>query len=359
MRYPEILTTISGQKVTGTEIWENYRRNEILTVFHNFVYGISPVNKPLDLKFQVQIKERDQGIIQKIVTISFCDYSFKANVFVPKNSKKPLPAYFLIMHQFEEINYNLEEGLDFDIIPIPDIINRGYAVVIMTTSGIITDFFEKDKFHEGVFSVFNYEHKENSWGIISAWAWGTSRVMDYLEADEDIDETKVIITGHSRSGKTALWSAALDKRFAMAVSNDSGCGGAAVTRGKTGEHIKDINGMTDWFCLNYQKYNDNEDMLPVDQHMLLSLIAPRPLYVASSSKDEWADPKSELLSCRLASEVYELYGKKGVVISDEAIEDTAYHEGYIGYHMKTGEHCLNKFDWNMFLNFSDKYIKGK
>ena len=357
MAYPEILTALSGNKITNTDDWENFRRDEIHYLFENYVYGVPPVGKPADLAFSVKEIEREQNILQKKISIAFSGYEIIADLFLPQGNTKKLPTFIQIFHQYEEEKCDINNGLDFEIIPILDIIKRGYAVAVMTTSKICPDLFEGEVYKGAIFDVLDGERRDNSWSTIAAWAWSASRVMDYLETDKDVDKDRVIVLGHSRSGKTALWAAACDKRFAMSVSNNSGCTGAAFLRGKTGEHLQFINDVTNWFCNNYRKYNDNEEMLPVDQHMLLSLIAPRPLYVASSSEDDWADPNAELKSCSLASEVYELYGKKGVVITDEPINDnTAYHEGMIGYHRKIGEHGITKYDWNMFMDFADKNL---
>ncbi len=363
MAYPNILTSLSGNPITTKEGWEKHRRNEILTLFQNFVFGIPPIERPEKLSFDVEIIEREQDIIQKKVTISFPEMSFEADVFLPKKHGKPLPAFLMIMHEYHAGLYNYDTGLDFEAVPILDAIKRGYAFVCFRTSGICPDFFEHREnaeklYCDGIFTKLKYTHRPNSWSILAAWAWGASRIMDYIERDEDIDKDNVCVIGHSRSGKTALWAAATDTRFKMAVSNCSGCTGAAFTRGKQGEHLKDINDVTHWFSENYSKYNDDEDMLPVDQHMLLSLIAPRPLYVASASEDDWADPEHELLSCKLAGDAYGLYGLKGVVLPEEGIEnDVSYSEGQIAYHKKTGEHCLQKSDWKLFMDFADKHLK--
>jgi len=365
MSYPQILTALSGNKITTKEVWEKHRRDEIFYLFQNYVYGVPPIDKPENLSFSVKEIEHDCGILQKEVTISFTEMDFKANVFVPKGNTKPLPTFFLLIHQMQAERCLLEENMKFDdeFIPVSNIIKRGYAVVALKTIEICPDLFQNklnsEKLYcDGIFTKIKYLHRSNSWSIIAAWAWGASRVMDYLETDKDIDDKKVIITGHSRCGKTALWTAASDTRFAMPISNNSGCSGAAFTRGKTGEHLDYIVPVTHWFCENYAKYIDDEDMLPLDQHMLLSLIAPRPLYVCSSSEDDWADPNAELFSCRLAGDAYGLYGLDGVKVPEEGAEnDKAYHDGIIGYHKKTGEHSLTKFDWNYFMDFADKYIK--
>ena len=234
MSYPQILTALSGNPVTSAATWEKHRRNEILTLFQNFVYGVAPIDRPGDLSFSIKEIEREDNIIQKKVTISFSALSFSANVFVPKDNKEKLPAYLLLMHEYQQNLCDVDKNLDFDIIPIKDIIKRGYAAVTFYLNGICPDLFQnklnsEKRYCDGIFTAMEYTHRPNSWSIIAAWAWGASRVMDYLETDKDIDKDKVIVAGHSRSGKTALWTAACDKRFKMAVSNDSGCTGAAFT----------------------------------------------------------------------------------------------------------------------------------
>lgn len=365
MIYPQILTSLSGNPVTSKAVWEKHRRDEILMLFENFVYGVAPIDRPEDLFFETEEIMREENVVQKKVTIGFSAMKFRANVFIPKGNTEKLPAYLVMLHEDYVLKYDVDSGLDFDILPITEILRRGYAVVTMPLIDICPDMFcHKDhsekRYCDGIFTKISYLHRPNSWSIISAWAWGASRVMDYLETDRDIDSERVIIAGHSRCGKTALWAAALDQRFAMSVSNNSGCTGASFTRGKSGEHVKRINEFFHWFSENYEKYNDDEDMLPVDQHMLLALIAPRPLYVTSSSEDDWADPSHELLSCRLAGDAYALYGEKGVVVPPSGAElDTPYHDGKIGYHVKTGEHSITPFDWRLIMDFSDKYVKRK
>lgn len=357
------LISISGEKITTVKEWETLRREEIMVLLSNFIYGVRPMERPADQTFTVDnITEGYMGfpIVKKDITISFNGFSMQFFLFIPqdKYKKKSVGCFLHILNESSMLLHDPVNHPDCSFLPIVEINRRGYACAVLPTYNVAPDCGDRANCKKGVFRAIQPDistRDQRSWSIISGWAYGASRVIDYFETDRDIKHFLVCVVGHSRAGKTALWAAATDTRFAMAISNDSGCTGAAYTRGKGGEQIKDINA-TSWFCGNYNKYNDNEQWLPCDQHLLLAAIAPRPLYVKSNVADSWADPDAELKSCVLASPVYELYGLPGLVMEDEELEiNKPYHKGTIAYHRAPGGHDLNADDWSKYLDFVDKY----
>lgn len=245
--------------------------------------------------------------------------------------------------------------------PIEAIVGRGYAVATAHYADIDPDF--DDEFVNGVHALYPDfkpgDANPDRWGSIGAWAWGLSRLADVLEKDPAINSKELMVIGHSRLGKTALWAGATDQRFQIVYSNNSGCGGAALSKRCFGESVARINtSFPHWFCRNFRQYNDREELLPVDQHMLIAAIAPRPAYIASATEDQWADPKGELHGGVFASPAYELHGLKGVYNQELPAPDTVIG-AEIGYHLRTGKHDLTPWDWDRYMDFADVKLQKK
>ena len=371
---PDPLMTIAGEKITTAEQWQKTRRSEVLELFRTHVYGRAPIGRPEDLRFEV--KEINKNALSGAATLKRINIHFSGaggkgmielSVFTPNKRSKPAPGFLLICNRDKE-NIDPTRKKKSPFWPVERIVERGYVAAAFHNSDLDPDKY--DGFKNGVHGIFDPKDTNRSadaWGTISAWAWGASRVMDYFETDKDIDEKQMGVVGHSRGGKTALWCGAEDERFALTISNNSGNTGAALARNKTlrdqkgkkrGERVRDINKIfPHWCCENYKKFNNKEDQLPVDQHQLIALMAPRLVYVASATEDTWADPKGEFLSCVHASPVYELFGLRGVGATKMPNPQEPLHAGHIGHHIRVGKHNLVEYDWNCFMDFTDKHWK--
>src|SRR5215207_4176990 len=304
LKLPDPLLTKSGAKVDSADAWFKTRRPEVLELFRETIYGRAPVGRPADLAFQVfdsAADAMDGKATRKQVKISYRgpggEGAIKLVLFIPNDAPKPAPCLLLICNR-PITNIDPTRATKSPFWPAEAMVARGYAAAAFFNGDIVPD--KHDGFKSGVFAIFDKAPRPpDAWGAIAAWAWGASRVLDYLETDPAIDAKRVAVVGHSRGGKTALWAGAEDERFAMVVSNCSGCTGASLARRRQpkAETIKVINkSFPHWFCANYKQYDDREDELPVDQHMLLALIAPRLLCIGSASEDLWADPEGEFLS---------------------------------------------------------------
>ncbi|MBS1810263.1 MAG: acetylxylan esterase [Acidobacteria bacterium] len=382
---PDPLTMQDGTKVTTAPQWRK-RRAELLQLFATHVYGHTPATKPV-VRFEEKLRDAKSfgGLAtRREITVHFTPKSdgpkMHLMLYVPNKKTGRVPAFIAMnyngnhaVHSDPTITMStawMRENKDNGIVnnrateksrgvearrwPIEMIVQRGYAVATFYYGDLFPD--HKDGLPDSIIPHFT---KAEDWNAIGAWAWGFSRVLDYLERDKNIDAKRVAIVGHSRHGKAALWAGAQDERFAMVVSNDSGESGAALARRNFGETVARINtSFPHWFNAKYKTYNDRVSELPIDQHELLALIAPRPLYVASAVEDQWADPHGEFLAAQAASPVYQMLGTDGL----KAVEMPGIHQpvmSTIGYHIRAGGHDLTQYDWEQFLNFADRHFRRK
>ena len=365
---PSPLVSVSGQRITTPSQWQNVRRPELLALFANELYGVVPEPaSPLRISYEDGWNSPEylqgQGL-RRDVRIKFENEQGKAELpiilFIPGGQRGPVSA--LMMYSFEKTSSlgflpNAERpGALRNGIPLGTIFAHGYALVVVPQDVLVSH--NEVEFQRGIQPLFYHAGQSfpraNEWGVIATIAWSGMRVMDYLETDKDIDPRRVGLLGHSKCGKAALWTAAQDERFALVIAAQSGCAGAALWRRPFGENLeKMVTRFPYWLCRNASKYIGREDDLAVDQHELLALIAPRPLYVCSGAEDRWADPRGEYLGAYHAGEVYRLLGVEGLTVPDSPPLGQPRLSGKVGYHLREGGHSIEPYDWERFVEFLD------
>lgn len=389
---PDPLVLSSGESVRDNRTWNKKRSREIVALLGTQMYGRTPSGKA-SVKFEMRDTDNQAlggKAIRKQVAVHIRRGGKQATIDVlmylpnPHPGKSPCflglnfegnhavhpdPGIFLARSWMpndsslgitENRATEASRASESSRWPVERILDRGYGVVTAYYGDLDPDYH--DGFQNGLHPLF-YRKGQNTpdpdqWGSIGAWAWGLCRILDYLEKDRDVDAGRVAVIGHSRLGKAALWAGAQDKRFAMVVSNNSGCGGAALSKRIFGETVALINDrFPHWFCGNFKQYNDREDKLPFDQHFLLALIAPRPLYVASAEEDWWADPRGEFLAARHADTVYRLLAGSGLETDMMPEPNRPVMDGLIGYHIRSGVHDVTLFDWERYMDFADQWMK--
>lgn len=383
---PDPLVFSDGTPVKTREQWFDQRRGELLSLFEHHVYGTMP-GKSDDLTQTITSEETALSgkALRRQITLQCAQQKDTPQIhilmYVPVDMDEAIPAFLALnfrgnhsiqpdpgIHLYPQwvkhpesedvLLYHpqdIERGSSASRWPVETILERGYGLITAHYYDLDPDY--DDDFQNGVHRLFPRDDRGgNAWGAISAWAWGLRRIMDYLETDSAIDNARVAVMGHSRLGKTALWAGATDQRFAVVISNESGCGGAALSRRQYGETVEAINTrFPHWFCTNFKAYNNHENHLPVDQHELIALIAPRPVYIASAVDDRWSDPLGEFLSAKHAHPVFKLASTSGLPAMSHPPLNQAVM-GQIGYHIRSGAHDVTAYDWTQFMNFTDMHF---
>lgn len=373
---PELLKCNNGQEIMTAEQWESIRRPELMTLFTEQMFGKMPADK-VDVSYKKL--DDNHSAINGSATRKQVEMTFTRNgiehkalllMYLPNQIKTPVAMFFGCNFQGNQsisddpgiitsVSSKAERGAAKSRWPIEKIIDAGYGVATIWYFDFFPD--QNDGQNNSILTLFGKNNANelatDEGQAIAAWSWGVSRVMDYFETDTQINAKEIILLGHSRLGKTALWAGAQDQRFAIVISNESGCGGAALSKRAYGETVNRINtAFPHWFCKNFRQYNRNEEALPFDQHELIALIAPRPVYIASALGDQWSDPRGEFLSAYYAGEIYKLYGYKGLE-SDvmPAIEKP--EQNRVAYHIRNGKHDITDFDWDNYIKFANKWLK--
>jgi hypothetical protein len=382
---PDPLKMPDGKEVTTKEEWNTIQRPYIYHLYEENQFGRYPLKYP---PLRYRVLETASNALQGSATrkqvriyLHPTDTTIYTDLlmYLPNKIKRPVPIFLGYNFGGNQIIYSdtailitknwvltaekgsvnnkatdSSRGSSASQWQVEEIISHGFAVATAYYGDLEPDHSEgwKTGIRTTLKDVLNIQPME--WSAMGAWAYGLSRIMDYLQKDTDINGAKVALMGHSRLGKAALWAGASDPRFALIISNESGEGGAALSKRWYGETVKIITDVfPHWFVTKYKTYGDSTSALPIDAHMLLSLIAPRPLYVASAEGDTWSDPKGEFLSAKEAGRVYSLFGERGIDIDSMP---PLYHPvgDYVRYHIRGGQHDVTSYDWQQYLQFADE-----
>ncbi|HZF02531.1 MAG TPA: acetylxylan esterase [Methylomirabilota bacterium] len=416
---PDPLLLANGATVQDSNDWTDNRRPQILKLYEGYIYGSSPKwRNMIDKVWDADANAFGGKALRKQINLEFYNYNHAGNnnptnnlvfhvlLYTPAAATNRVPVFLCLSfspnysavndtnvavypvwnHKTDtlEMPTNIQRGLS-KIWPIEKIIGRGYGIALVDYNDIEPDLPDGSGILHGVRSLYFKPGQTNTdadeWGAISAWAWGASRVMDYLEIDRAVDAHRVIMVGHSRLGKTALWAGAEDPRFAMVIASCSGEMGAALARRDHGETVTSMcKNFPYQFCPNFLDYSNNIGDLPVDSHMLISLIAPRPLFLNTGSEDRWSDPRGEFEAAIAAAPVYRLFGKESVATNlppdvstngSGSLLKSSVLETYkmpppdapvmrdVGFQIHRGGHDVLPEDWDDFLDFADLHFYGK
>lgn len=389
---PDPLVAIDGTKITTAREWQEKRRPELLELFTREMYGRSP-GRPEKMVFE-EFDRDPKALEGKATRIQYAIYPggkegprIDLLVYAPNGVKGPVPAFlglnFWGNHAIHKdpgirltgswvesnrqpyvdlsgVNANkatdATRGVNAKQWPVEEILSRGYALATMYREDVAPD--REPHFATGVPTLYpELQQGDANWGTVAIWAWSLSRGLDVLEKEPAIDAKRVAAFGFSRLGKAALWAGANDERFAMTISNESGAGGAKLFRRGVGEDVKRLNTVfPHWFSRSFRAYIGKDKELPFDQHLVISLIAPRPVYVASAIDDKNADPEGEFAGAKAAEPVFKLLGAEGLPADSWPAVGVSV-QGGIGYHVRPGQHDVTDFDWQQYLAFAERHWK--
>lgn len=373
---PDVLSSFEGDRIKTVEDWEKFRRPEIVDFFAQNLFGEVPT--PSDpIKKMFKLVSEDQTIFNGLCTRKDVLITFENNfgkvsmplvLFVPTNSKDKVPVILLangsdIKRTGLKLNSPQRYGETANGIPLHQLIKRGIGLATVDYQAFGIDSGNKEgKVSGGISDLFFKEGqeftKENEWGMIAIWAYALRAGMDYLVTDKDVRENQVATLGSSIGGKVALWAAVTDMRFGMSILATAGHGGDAIWRREYGETLQNMcDYLPTWICRNANKYAKNVHALPVDQHSLLATMAPRPFYVSNAQHDLWADQKGQWIGTYNAAPSYRLYKKDLAFTSEKqpAINQPII-KGTIGYHVRSGVHGLELYDWEQYMKFIEYHF---
>lgn len=361
---PDVFTFADGTKVTTLAAWENRRRAELLEIFRREMFGFSPP-KPDGLAFRVEDTDpraMDGQATRKQIAVSFPlgreTFTFRITLFIPNTRSGPAPVLLLLNHRGVE-NTDPTRTKRSAFWPVEDAIARGYAMAAINVSADVEP--DKRDATTGLRAFYRQHYATPdalTWGALAAWSWAGSRAVDYFATDTDLNAAQIAVVGHSRSGKSALWTAAQDPRFALACVNGAGEGGPALSRRNFGESLQQLTtGFPYWFAANYATYADRVDTLPFDQHELVALVAPRGYHGGDGVLDTWADPRGSWLALVEASKVWALLGAAPAAKADMPGVGDLFIAGPLSYHLRAGGHDLTALDWKLYLDHADALFR--
>lgn len=383
--------SFNNRQINDVSTWEQVRKPELIDYYENYVFGKRPSFKPTVAYSVLSVDTISIGGVAMEHTEIQADFKYRGRKmksyyakFLPLNIKDPI--VFVGLNFFGNSTLDTLSTLTHSkhfVMKNAVVKTKGHRVteesrgtkayrwpldlIVGSECGLITAHyadFDPDVYNgfiDGVHGLAEgrvHLRKRNEWGSISAWAWGLSELQTYLELQPETKNSKTAVIGHSRLGKAALWAGITDERFDMVVSNNSGCAGAAQFKTMRGEDIEKItNRFPYWFARNFQSFRGNDSLLLVDQEMLLSLVAPRSLYVASASKDSWADAEGEYLSFYKSQAIYSLYHPGLDIPYKYPSPNESIEFGNMGYHLRAGEHEILRWDWERYILFALDQLK--